>query len=324
MPSIERVSVTQYVPFGFSGWRDEVTHGGRSYTLHFNRTDADYFAAAGVRLLHGRTFTAEDVADERPVAIISESVARAFFQGIDPLGQQVSRVPGEDARQVSATIVGVVSDAMTSWLRTEQFGAVYLPLERKRSNTPGLVVRTASPGIASRAVEEALRRIDPRVRVTTAIVAERVDTYLGQKRMLAWLAGPTAILALVLAMLGLYGVTAFAVSHRAPEMSLRIAIGATSADVLRLVGTRWLAAGDDRPGHRPRRRARRQPGVRLPSRRDQSLRSAGDWRSHHHALFKRHDRGARPCPAGRKDRSRNDPAPIGVRAGSDPGLTPAR
>ena len=192
-------------------------------------------SAAGIPLLHGRGFTAEEVAEERPVAIISESVARAFFQGIDPLGQQVSRIPGEDARQVPAIIIGVVADAMTSWLRTEQFGAVYLPLERKRSNTPGLVVRTASPGIASRAIEQALRRIDPRVRVTTAIVSERVGAYRGEKRMLAWLAGPTAFLALVLAMLGLYGVTAFAVSHRLPEMSLRIAIGATSADVLRLV-----------------------------------------------------------------------------------------
>ena len=235
MPSIERVSVTQYIPFGFSVWRDEISRDGHSYTLYFNRTDADYFAAAGIHLLQGRGFTAEEVADERPVAIISESVARAFFRGIDPLGQQVSRIPGEDARQVPAMIVGVVSDAMTSWLRTEQFGAVYLPLERKRSNTPGLVVRTASPGIAARAVEQALRRIDPRVRVTTAIVSERVGAYRSEKQMLAWLAGPTAFLALVLAMLGLYGVTAFAVSHRLPEMSLRIAIGATSADVLRLV-----------------------------------------------------------------------------------------
>jgi predicted permease len=235
MPAIERVSVTQYVPFGFSVWRDEITQGGHSYALYFNRTDADYFAAAGVRLLQGRRFTPEEIVEERPVAIISEGVARAFLPGIDPLGQPVSRLPGEDARQISATIVGVVSDAMTNWLRTEQFGIVYLPLERKRSNTPGLVVRTASPGVASRAVEEALRPIDPRVRVTTTIVAERVDAYLGEKRMLAWLAGPTAILALVLAMLGLYGVTAFAVSHRTPEMSVRLAIGATAADVLRLV-----------------------------------------------------------------------------------------
>jgi putative ABC transport system permease protein len=235
IPSIERASVTQYIPFGFSRWRDEITHDGHSYELFFNRIDAEYFATAGIRLLHGRTFSAEDVADERPVAIISDSVARTFFQGIDPIGQQVSRIPGEDARQLSATIVGVAADAMANRLYTEQFGAIYLPLERKRSNTPGLLVRTASPGIAARAAEEALRRIDPRVRVTTAIVTEQVDAYLGQKRMLAWLAGPTAILALVLAMLGLYGVTAFAVSHRTPEISLRIAIGATTGDVMRLI-----------------------------------------------------------------------------------------
>jgi predicted permease len=235
MPAVERVSITQYIPFGFSTWRDELAPAGRSYTLYFNRTDDDFFTTAGLRVLRGRTFTTEEIAEERPVAVISDSVARTFFPAIDPIGQPVSAVPGEDARQLPASIIGVVADAMLMRLRTEQFGAIYLPLERKRANTPGLLVRTPTPGLASRAIEDALRKIAPRVRVTTAIVAEQVEAYVGEKRMLAWLAGPTAVLALVLAVLGLYGVTAFAVSHRTPEISVRLAIGATASDVLRLL-----------------------------------------------------------------------------------------
>jgi hypothetical protein len=196
--------------------------------------------------VRGRTFTPDEVSNERPVAVIGERVARTFFGDVDPIGRPVSSVASRSARELPGTIIGVVADAMPNRITTELYGVVYLPLERKRANTPGLVVRSASPGAASRAVEDALRRIDPRVRVTTAVVAQQVEGYVGQTRMLAWLAAPMAALALVLATLGLYGVTAFAVNHRAQEMSIRTAIGASTGDLLRLIvrdGLRPVIAG---------------------------------------------------------------------------------
>jgi len=246
LPSVERASLSQYQPFGSSVEHDRFTHGGRSYTLYVNRTDADYFATTGLRILRGRSFTAEEVAREAPVALISDSVARSFFQGVDPIGQSVSSLPGEGDRPAPATIIGVVADAIVARLRSQSNGTIYRPIRQKRPNPPSVIIRTANPGVAARAVEDALRRIDPRVRPTTSVVRDHLAEYLGQKRMLAWLAGPTAVLALVLAALGVYGVTAFVVSQRTQEVSVRMAMGASSADVLRLLikeGLRPVIAG---------------------------------------------------------------------------------
>jgi len=237
---VERVSVSQYQPFGPSVWRDEITHGGRTYTLYMQQSDAALFVTLGVRVLRGRTFTADEVAREAPVALISDSVARAFFAGSDPVGQSLSMVPSEGSPRAPATIVGVMADAIPSRLGTERHGTIYLPISRQRSNPPSLIVRTANPHAAARGVEESLRRLDARVRVSTSIVGERLEAYLDQKRLFAWLAAPTAILALILAALGVYGVTAFVVSQRTQEVSVRMAIGASAADVLRLLVTQGL------------------------------------------------------------------------------------
>jgi putative ABC transport system permease protein len=240
VPLVERVTVTQYRPFGGSVERDRFTHDGRSYTLYVNRTDAGYFATAGVRLLRGRAFTAEEAAAEAPVALISDSVARTFFRGTDPLGQSLSALPEEGAGRAPATIIGVVSDVLMWRLRTRGDGAIYLPISHERSNPPSLLIRTANPHTAARAIEDALRPIDSRVRPTTSVVRDEIEAYIGEKRMVAWLSGPTAVLALVLAALGVYGVTAFVVSQRTQEISVRIAIGASAGDVLRLLVTDGL------------------------------------------------------------------------------------
>ena len=237
VPSVERASLTQYEPFGHSIERDYFSHDGRSYALYVNRSDADYVPAAGLRILRGRGFTPEEVAREAPVALISDSVARAFFHGTNPLGQSVAGMSPETT-QAPAIIIGVVADALvTQLLQTQSYGTIYRPLSQRRPNPPSIVVRTANPGMAARAVEDVLRRIDPRVRPTTTIVRNELDAYLGQKRMAAWLAGPAAVLAFVLAGLGVYGVTAFVVSQRTHEVSVRMALGASQADVLRLLVT---------------------------------------------------------------------------------------
>ena len=241
LPSVERASATQSPPFGFSWNRDDLTHDGKSYELNLNRTDADFFATAGLRMLRGRGFGADEVSREAPVAVISDSVARAFFPGSDPVGGSVTNIPSEKGRQEHATIVGVVSDALMTPVRSQGYGAIYRPISLVPLGLPGshsrthLVIRTANAGLTARAVEDALERIDPRVRPRTSFVREGLDMFLGSKRTLALLSAPTAILAVLLAALGVFGVTAFVVSQRTHEVSLRMAIGASSADVLRLL-----------------------------------------------------------------------------------------
>jgi hypothetical protein len=152
----------------------------------------------------------------------------------DPVGLPLSSIltdgfPGD----LDATIIGVVGEAMLSRGHPLSFGTIYRPLRRERSNPPSLIVRTAAPGLAAHQVEQALRRVNPRVSPTTTVVSERLEAFLASKRMLAWMAGPLALLAFVLATLGVFGVTAFVVGQRSHEVSVRLAISATAGDVLR-------------------------------------------------------------------------------------------
>jgi ABC-type antimicrobial peptide transport system permease subunit len=170
------------------------------------------------------------------VALISETVAREFFGDADPLGQPLSAVvAGTNLEQRPSTIIGVVAEALLRPLRSEVTGTIYRPMSLTRSNPPVFLVRTASPGIAARQVSEALRRVDARVRTTPTVVRERLEAFLSTKRMMVWLVTPLAALVLVLAVFGVFGVTAFVVGQRSKEVSLRVAIGGSPARIVRML-----------------------------------------------------------------------------------------
>lgn len=245
LPFVESASITQYQPYGGSIETNRFSGSGReiprrdstlvAYTLYVNRSDESFVSTAGIRLLRGRAFTPEEVVHEAPVALISESAARKFFKDADPLGQSLSSWQPGTTTYVDATVIGVVADALMTRLYSQDFGTIYRPISQVRDNPPALLVRTANPASAAHAIEDVLRRIDPRAQLAASVLRENIDDEVGHKRMLAWLAGPTAILALMLAVLGVFGVTAFVASQRSHEMSVRVAIGATPADVLRLL-----------------------------------------------------------------------------------------
>jgi predicted permease len=250
LPSVEGVSVAQHEPLGNITSADRFSHHGASFQLNTHQSDGAFFSTAGVRLLSGRTFTDDEVAAHAPVAIVSDRIARAFFRG-SPIGQSLSNVPAEDGgRQDAATVVGVAADALLDRTEGQVAGTIYRPLRplteaRGRTDQgfpipPSLIVRAAPSGLSVRAVEDALRRADPSVRPTTTLVKDRLEAYRGNKRMLAWLAGPIAALALFLAALGVYGVTAFVVGQRTAEVSVRMALGATPGDVMRRLTTDGL------------------------------------------------------------------------------------
>jgi hypothetical protein len=212
LPSVERVSVSQYAPFGPSQWRDRLVHEGQSFDISRMAVDAEFFAAVQTRLLRGRTFTADEVSRESPVVVISETMARRFFRDQEPIGRSLAQVPTHTGEpRPPAAIIGVVADSRLTRVDAEAFGAIYQPLARSRTNPPTLLVRTARPDVTIRAVEQALRGVDPRVQATTAFVKDGIAEYLGVRRRLAWILGPAAALSLVLAGLGIYGVASFIV-----------------------------------------------------------------------------------------------------------------
>ena len=238
LPLVEQVSVSQYEPYGHSLEREFISNSGTAYQVNVSRTDADYFATLGLRVVRGRTFSADEAAHAAPVALISESVARAFYEGIDPIGQPLSRIAADRVGRDPATIIGIVRDAQLTPLWSEASGAIYRPIRTKPDNPPSLIIRTTHPTLtelAVRGVEDALKRVDPLKRPTVTIVRDELAEYLGTKRMLSSLSAPIAALAALLAAVGVFGVTAFVVGQRAAEVSVRMALGASSLDVCRLL-----------------------------------------------------------------------------------------
>ena len=230
VPGITGSALATFPPYGGGSRVTVFNRADGRYTINHNDTSADYFRTLGLRVLRGRTYTADEVRDGARLAVISEAVAHDFFPGEDPIGQPLSRVVEDDR---TTLIVGVVSNAITMRLRERSEAAIYHPIADRKGAR--LLIRTASPSSQVAAVRTALQSLDNRVRLEVVPVAEGLDRQLTESRVLASLAATLAGVALCLAMVGLHGVTTFVVSQRRQEIALRVALGATDRDVLRLL-----------------------------------------------------------------------------------------
>jgi predicted permease len=198
-----------------------------------------YFATYGTTLVAGRDFTREDSATAPPAAIVNRTFARKYFPDGNALGSIAEK----------RTIVGIVEDAVFASVRGGVRATMYIPLAQSAGfGAPGqtgvtVSIRAAdgSPTLLSRRVATALTAVDPELTFSFRPMQDYVDASVSQERVVAALAGLFGGLALLLAGLGLYGVTSYAVSRRQFEIGIRMALGAERAQVLRLVLARSFA-----------------------------------------------------------------------------------
>lgn len=209
---------------------------------HVQQVTPGYLDAMSVPVLRGRAINDDDRADGLPVALVSQSLARRFWPNDDPIGKRI----GYPQLSPWITVVGVVPDVKLDSLRDTTSAAILLPFaQRNRFARPemSIVIRSgADPAAVARQLRDVVSSIDRSVPVTsvrtmTEVLAQSVE----RPRFTMVLVGGFAIAALLLGATGIYGVMSYVVSQRSHEMSIRVALGATSRDVARLVVGRGAA-----------------------------------------------------------------------------------
>jgi putative ABC transport system permease protein len=206
-----------------------------------NHVSPGWFRTLDTPLLAGREFSSADGPGHPPVAIVNEAFGRRFLDGASPLGHVIRGLPVSGPE---VPIVGLATDAVYNSLRESVPPTVYLPFAQSREVTAfgsmSLSIRSTggSPASLIASATTSLNKVNPDLTWTFRPLAEQIDASITRERITAMLAGFFGGLALLLAGLGLYGVTAYGVSRRRSEISVRMALGASPIDVVRLVMSR--------------------------------------------------------------------------------------
>ena len=219
----------------------EDTHAGTDFVLQgasqprsveINPISPEFFSLLGIPIVRGRNFTGAEVRSGALLAIVTESTARRFWPGQDPLGQTL-RDPGEPrAREV----IGIAKDAQVSRIGYSNTIYVYLPATPDWQRQMQWLVRYAGGyAPAAAAIRETVRSLDPALVIDVAPLEDNLDPWRLLSRIVTALAGSLGVLALLLASIGIYGVVSFTVSRRVREIGIRMALGADARDVRTLI-----------------------------------------------------------------------------------------
>jgi predicted permease len=254
-PGVESASASVFTPLSGGGWNGVVEvegytpAGPRDAEVFFNGVSEGFFSTLGAALLAGRDFDEGDAAESQPVAIVNEAFVKKYFSGANPVGRRVT-VDGFTGDDEPLHVVGVVRDTPYRSMRDAGEPLVFVPLgQLDGPDRPWLELELRGRGTAGslvRTVTAAVGQVNGSFSIRYRTLEAQMDASLARERLLAMLSGLFGGLALLLAVVGLYGTMAYSVARRRNEIGIRLALGAAGTRVMRLVlgeGVRLVGAG---------------------------------------------------------------------------------
>jgi Acidobacterial duplicated orphan permease len=208
----------------------------RDMPVAFERpTSGSYFETMGIPLVRGRTFTRQDTADAPLVAIVDESAVQRYWPNEDPIGRHIYYT--RRSKRLSLEIVGIVGSVKHNYLDPKMAPTIYRPMGQDPWSNMSLIVRTSvDPKSLTEAIARAVRSVDPDLPVASVRTMDEIASETAWRlRFVMSLLSAFAVMAVGLAALGVYGVLNYNVTQRMREMAIRMSLGASPADVFRII-----------------------------------------------------------------------------------------